>query len=222
MADATARGAAPAPSQPIEAVILDYGNVLYTWEATAAIAGRVPLETWEEFVTGADFSQWNVMSDAGTPFEEVVAALMARHPQRPDWAELLRTYRRNFAHSLTGPVPGTADVIDDLLAAGIPLYCLTNFDAPTFDGADGLVPQLARFKGVVVSGREHLVKPDPAIFDLLITRYGLSAERTLFVDDTPANIATAQALGLRTHLFTGAGRLRAELTSLGLLEPLVD
>ena len=84
------------------------------------------------------------------------------------------------------------------------------------------MPRLERFSGIVVSGRERLTKPDPAIFRVLLERYGLRGADALFVDDAPANVAAAASLGMDTHLFRGAGRLRADLTDRGLLDALVD
>ena len=205
------------PSQPVSAVVLDYGNVLYAWEPIAAVAGYVSADAWEEFVVDGGFLSWNERLDRGEPFEQVLADCARAHPDRPDWAEILSLYRRRFADSLTGPVPGMAALLDDLLGRGVALYGLTNFDAAPFEAARLLVPQLERFAGIVVSGREHLTKPDAAVFDLLLSRYRLQASSTLFVDDSAVNIEAAERLGMRTHHFTGAGRLRAELIALGLL-----
>lgn len=205
------------PLAPVSAVVLDYGNVLYTWEPIAAVAGYVSADAWEEFVVDGGFLSWNERLDRGEPFEQVLADCIRAHPDRPDWAEILSLYRERFAASLTGPVPGMAALLDELLEEGVALYGLTNFDAEPFDAARLLVPQLERFVGTVVSGREHLVKPDPAVFNLLLSRYRLQASSTLFIDDSPVNIEAAGRLGLRTHRFTGSGRLRSELIALGLL-----
>ncbi|OLL15768.1 HAD family hydrolase [Actinomyces oris] len=205
------------PLAPVSAVVLDYGNVLYTWEPIAAVAGYVSADAWEEFVVDGGFLSWNERLDRGEPFEQVLADCIRAHPDRPDWAEILSLYRERFAASLTGPVPGMAALLDELLEEGVALYGLTNFDAEPFDAARLLVPQLERFVGTVVSGREHLAKPDPAVFNLLLSRYRLQASSTLFIDDSPVNIEAAGRLGLRTHRFTGSGRLRAELIALGLL-----
>lgn len=205
------------PLAPVSAVVLDYGNVLYTWEPIAAVAGYVSADAWEEFVVDGGFLSWNERLDRGEPFEQVLADCIRAHPDRPDWAELLSLYRERFAASLTGPVPGMAALLDELLEEGVALYGLTNFDAEPFEAARLLVPQLERFVGTVVSGREHLAKPDPAVFDLLLSRYRLQASSTLFIDDSPVNIEAAGRLGLRTHRFTGSGRLRSELIALGLL-----
>ena len=205
------------PSAPVSAVVLDYGNVLYAWEPMAAVAGYFSADDWEEFVVDGGFLTWNERLDRGEPFEQVLADYTRAHPGRPDWAEILSLYRERFAASLTGPVPGMEALLDELLEEGVALYGLTNFDAEPFEAARLLVPQLERFVGVVVSGREHLAKPDPAAFELLLSRYRLQAPSTLFIDDSPVNIEAAGRLGLRTHRFTGSGRLRSELIALGLL-----
>lgn len=205
------------------AVVFDYGNVLYAWESHGALAGRRPARVWEEFVTEGGFPRWNEMADAGVPFGDILAALGRAHPDRPDWAELLADYWRHFPDTLTGPIPGVGAVVDDLLDAGVRLYALTNFNHELF-AAFGRprVPRLERFSGIVVSGRERLTKPDPAVFRVLLERHGLRGADALFVDDAPANIAAAASLGMDTHLFRGAGRLRADLTDRGLLDAPVD
>lgn len=68
-----------------------------------------------------------------------------------------------------------------------------------------------------MSGEVKLLKPDPAIFRLSLERFGLEPRNVLFVDDRLINIEAAAAMGMHVHLFTGAGNLRATLSSTGLL-----
>ncbi|WP_136193023.1 MULTISPECIES: HAD family phosphatase [Actinomyces] len=206
----------------IDAVVFDYGNVIHTWEAVGAVAGRVPLQDWQEFVEAGEFARYNAMLDAGAGVEQVLEALTAAHPERPGWPRIMRTYWDHFIDTKTGPVPGTAAVIEALDDAGVPLYALTNFNDVLFARTRHLSPVLERFRGVVVSGQEHLSKPDPAIYHLLLDRYGLCAGRTLFVDDSPGNVAGARAVGMRAHRFTGAAMLRAVLIEQGLLPAPLD
>ncbi|WP_366181553.1 HAD family phosphatase [Actinomyces timonensis] len=213
----SARASAAGATGGVDAIILDLGNVLYAWEAVAAVAGRVSLPAWEEFCAGADFAALNRRSDLGEDFDAIVADLATAHPERPDWADVLRLYRACFRDSLTGPVPGMVSLVDELLATGVPLYCLTNYDGPTFDATRDLVPQLDRFAGIVVSGKEGLIKPDPAIFRVTLERFGLEPSRALFIDDSPVNTASAAGMGILTHTFTGSGALRAELIERGIL-----
>jgi 2-haloacid dehalogenase len=76
---------------------------------------------------------------------------------------------------------------------------------------------LGWFDGTVVSGREGVAKPEPAIFRRLLDRFGLTPNTTLMIDDTNENLETARTLGIQTVLFSSSRRLRAELESVGVL-----
>ncbi|WP_093252327.1 HAD family hydrolase [Tessaracoccus oleiagri] len=204
------------PNRPaIDAVVLDLGNVLVGWDPYLPFAGSMSREEWQRFATEIDFPLLNAMTDRGVPIAEVVA-LAAR--KGPALGDALRGYYDNFERSLTGPVPGVAEIVDELRAAGLRLVGLTNWSAETFHHAEGAAPAIARLDAVVVSGRERLIKPDAAIFRRLAERYDLVPERTVFVDDSSPNTDAAAALGFVTVLFTSAPRLRRELQRLGILE----
>ena len=89
------------------------------------------------------------------------------------------------------PVKPTEQLVRDLKAAGYKLYVLSNMSREFIDF-------LRRFP---VSGEEGVVKPEPEIYRRLLGRYGLDPAQTLFIDDRPANIAAAAALGIRGQLF---------------------
>jgi 2-haloacid dehalogenase len=79
---------------------------------------------------------------------------------------------------------GTTEVIDELIAAGVPVYGLSNWWAENFTVPRAVAPVIDRLRDVIVSGEVGLAKPDPAIFRLAATRFGVTPERTLFVDDS--------------------------------------
>ncbi|GAA1431151.1 hypothetical protein GCM10009616_17590 [Microlunatus lacustris] len=170
----------------------------------------------DDFLTRTDFATWNRAADAGRAFAEVEAELAARFP---DDVAAIGAYRRNFGRTLTGLVPGTGAVLAELQQAGVTCAALTNWSAETFPVAQQRFGLLRRFAGILVSGAEQLAKPDPAIFRLALERFDLDPTGCVFVDDSPANVEAAAALGLTGLHFTGADRLRAELEQLGLLGP---
>ena len=51
--------------------------------------------------------------------------------------------------------------------------------------------------GMVVSSREKVMKPDERIYRILLDRYHLNAEDTLFIDDRLENIRAAEKLGIQ-------------------------
>ena len=66
------------------------------------------------------------------------------------------------------------------------------------------------------------MKPDPAIFHLLMKRFGLRAEECVFIDDNRNNIAAAKTLGFQTIRFESPEHLSSTLQSMGLLRRSLD
>ena len=79
-------------------------------------------------------------------------------------------------------------------------------------GADGFAAESGA--GARMSGRAPLIKPDPEIYKLLLSRYSLQPADCIFIDDNPANVAAAQTLGIRAIRFTSCSNLRTQLLQL--------
>lgn len=201
---------------PVRALLVDVGGVLLDWHPRhlyrRLIADEAELERFLAQVCTLD---WNLTLDAGRPFDEACAELAARHP---DHADLVHAWVRQ-AEMIRGEVPGMAALVDRLARRGVPRYLLTNMPRWVFDERQAAYPVLRRFDGAVVSGDEGIVKPDPAIFRLALTRFGLDPATTLFVDDSAVNVEAAADLGFRVHHFVDAPGLEQELVALGVLSP---
>ncbi len=77
---------------------------------------------------------------------------------------------------------------------------------------------LARlFDTMVISCEEHLTKPNPAIYRLMIERLGVPASECFFTDDNPVNIEAARAIGMTAAPFTGVDQLKRDLAAIGVL-----
>ena len=92
-----------------------------------------------------------------------------------------------------------------------------DFGAEFFAGFRPTEPIFELFDDIVVSGEECVAKPDPRIYEIAEKRFGHPPEALFFTDDNPHNIAAAQERGWRTHLFTDAASLEAELIRRELL-----
>ncbi len=196
-------------------VVFDIGKVLVEWDPRHLYRDLIPDEAaMERFLAEVCTPAWNLEQDRGRPWEGAIADLSARFP---DQAPLIRAFREHWIRMVPGFVPGTVDLLEALRARGVPLYAITNFAADTFEECLQHFPLLGQFRDIVVSGREGIVKPDPAIFRLLLERNGLDAARCLFIDDSAANVRGAEAVGMRAHHFRDAATLEAELRALGLL-----
>jgi 2-haloacid dehalogenase len=198
----------------VKAVVFDLGGVLIDWDPRYLYRKLLADEAEvEEFLATICTPEWNIEQDRGRPFAEAVAELSARHPAH---AANIAAFHERWPEMLGGDVPGTVELLAELRATGVPLYALTNWSAETFTLARERFEFLDWFDGLLVSGEERIIKPDPAIFQLLLDRFGLDAGATLFVDDSEANVAAAAALGFDAVRFRDPDRLRRDLAERGL------
>jgi 2-haloacid dehalogenase len=196
-------------------VVFDLGGVLLDWNPRYLYRKLLPDEAaLEEFLGRVCTQAWNEQQDAGRPLAEATAALCAEHPDR---AELIRCYYERWDEMMAGALDDSVAVLDDLDRRGVPLYALTNFSAETFRIARRRFPFLGRFRAIVVSGEERLLKPDPRLYRVLLDRHAIEPSEAVFVDDSRPNVLAARALGMIAVHFRGADPLRRELTALGLL-----
>ncbi len=197
----------------VTTAIFDLGGVVLEWNPRAAFADLLEDHEIERFLTDIDFLTWNSRQDAGRSWDDAEAQVAREHP---GYAHLAGAYRDNFHLVVDREIPGTAAILRELAAGGTRLLSITNWSAELFDQSYPRFEVLSLFEGILVSGAERLVKPDPAIFQLLFSRYGVEPAECVFVDDTAHNVAAARELGLRAIHFTDAERLRADLAAAGL------
>ena len=202
-------------SKTIDAVVFDLGGVLIDWNPRHLYRKLFEEEAeMEHFLTEICSPVWNVSLDAGKPFDVGIAELSRRYPEQ---AHLIAAWKSRWEEMLGGAIDGTVAILEELHARGVALHALTNWSAETFPIGRSHYPFLARFRTILVSGQEKLVKPDPRIFHLLVQRTGVAPERTIFIDDSEKNANAAAGLGFHAIRFTDPEALRARLTDFGLL-----
>jgi 2-haloacid dehalogenase len=198
------------------AVVFDVGNVLYGWDPDSFLVRQVADDDARlRLIEEADLYGWHETLDGGRPYAEAAAELTEKFPE---YAAVIAAWSDRFGETISGPVPGMHELVADLDENGVPLFAITNFSAdfwPPFQAKEKAF--FARFRDIVVSGEEKLLKPDPAIYFLALDRFRLHPAEALFVDDRQINVEGALAVGMRAHLFVDAADLRARLVAEGLL-----
>lgn len=195
--------------------VFDVGGVLIDWDPRHLYRDLIPDEAARErFLAEVCTPAWNRQMDLGKPFAEAVAELAARHP---DQADLIAAYDAQWMRMVPQALDDTVAVLEELAAAGRRICAITNFSAEKFAQCQARFGFLRRFQTVTVSGAVGLAKPDPAIFRRFLADAGLKAEDCLFIDDMPANVEAALALGMRAIRFVDAAGLRDALAAHGLL-----
>jgi 2-haloacid dehalogenase len=194
--------------------VFDLGGVFVDWNPMYLFRKLFPTEEEAQwFQDNICTKDWNLEFDAGDIYAEGVAKLITRHPRY--WREI-QAYDLRWKETLGGFIQETIDVHDELVAAEVPTFAITNFSWEKWVSCLGEWPFLEKFDGVVVSGLERLVKPDPRIYRLFCDRYGLAPESCVFVDDNLANVVAARSVGMHAVHFTSGKELRKEFKALGL------
>ncbi len=202
--------------QKIKAIIFDLGGVLIDWNPAYIFDKLIEdEEKRKHFFEKICTQDWNEEQDAGRSIKQATEELVAKHPE---WKEAIEAFYGRWTEMLGGPIIETVEILRQLKQSGhFKLYALTNWSAETFPIALELYDFLHWFDGRVVSGEEKMRKPNPLFYQILLDRYKLKAEETLFIDDSPRNVNTAEELGIRSILFRSPQLLKEDLIKSGIL-----
>ena len=187
------------------AVVFDIGRVLFQWQLSALFEKLIadPAEL-QWFVANVVTEEWHYQHDRGRSLAEMLPERIAEFPA---YAAHIHAYATRFNETVPGPVDGSHAIVERLAAAGVPLFCLTNFGDEFWQGFRPTQPIFDHFEDIIVSGIEKVAKPDRRIYEIVEARSGRAGADLFFTDDNPANIEAAKARGWDAHLFTDATTL---------------
>lgn len=202
------------PDGNIDTVVFDIGNVLtdFAWkdfirdkgydEAMVERVGKASVESddWVEYDKG-DLTN-----------DEIIERFVENDPEIADDLRKIFANIDNIIHKRDKTIPW----IRALKAAGYQVLYLSNFSRQALEGCPEAMAFLEETDGGILSYREHVVKPSPEIYRLLENRYGLTPEKTVFIDDTPVNIEACKRLGWEGIIYKDYAQTEAELKKLGV------
>ena len=181
-------------------VVFDFCGVLLDWRTRACLEGRFDDATVDRICADDDpcgFFGYEDRMDAGEDFDSIWPDVVAEQGERV--AGIFRYYIAHYDDALPRMLPGMERL---LKAAGYGVWGLTNWSHETFHFAFEKFPQLAELlQGTVVSGVEKMHKPNADIYELAMSRFGLSPESSVFLDDTAKNVAGARSAGMHAFRF---------------------
>ena len=200
----------------IKNIIFDFGNVLIKWDRKnlyrKIFSDKDELGFFLEKVCPLD---WNAQMDKGKSFD---ASIAERKILFPKYAKEIQLYKDRWVEMLNGAIDSNVAILKECYESNeFVSYGLTNWSAETFPIAQEHFEFLNWFEGIVVSGEEKLIKPGKEIYLLLLDRYNLKAEACVFIDDSKANIETAEELGIKGIHFTEGLSVKNELRKLNVL-----
>jgi 2-haloacid dehalogenase len=197
----------------IKNIVFDFGGVLMDWDPRYMY--RKVFESEEEmeyFMQHICHSKWNAQFDKGLPFQEGVNERIEKFPE---YKEQIQMYKDRWIEMVGGDIPKNSKLVYELKPS-YRLFGLTNWAEDTFQLVYNQYPFFKELEGIVVSGTEKIIKPDPAIFNILLKRYQIQSSESLFIDDNYDNILVARELGFETIWVEPSTNLREELISAGI------
>ena len=183
----------------VKKFLFDLGNVFFDWNPERVLK---PIFNDDErmnfFINNISFPLLDTRCDAGITIEIAVNDAIKKFP---DFENEIKLYYPNHGNMVGGFFQKTVDIFYKVKELNYPCYILSNWSAETYEGMEEKYPFLKDFEGKIISGRDFLIKPDPAIYELAISRFDLVPQETLFIDDRLDNIEAAQKLNFQTiHL----------------------
>lgn len=202
----------------INTIIFDLGGVLIDWNPLYVFNDLIPDEQRrKEFFDTVCTTHWNEQQDAGTLIE---VATNQRIAMFPAWENEIRAYYGRWVEMLGDANHSTVEILKNLIKSpNYRVYALTNWSAETFPIAKSIERFyfLHWFEGILVSGEENLLKPQPEIYEAILSRYDIDRTQAVFIDDNYKNVLGAEAVGLKAIHFTTSELLIEKLERLGIL-----
>ena len=201
-------------SGKINAVVFDLGGVLIDWNPRHlyrhlfADSGEM-----EDFLARVCTDDWHREHDLGADIRQSCERLASQYAH---YRDMIMAWADCGEEMAAGQFDETVDVLRTLKAAGLRCYALSNMEPEAFAIRSARFPFMKWFDGEVISGFEGVAKPDSRIFEVLLARYDLDPEATVFVDDSKRNVEAARDLGFNVVHYTSAQQLHGELRALGL------
>ncbi len=188
-------------AEKIRNVVFDMGNVLMRFDGPYFAAQFTDNEADAAALHRALFGSptWALL-DSGTVSYDTMLRVARAHLDERLWPNLDACFAGWAAYST--PIEETNVLAAELKRAGYGIYLLSNAGTRIHDQLNHM-PAWELMDGAVVSGQERLMKPDPAIYQLLCERYGLDPAECLFVDDNADNCEGARLAGMRAVQFSG-------------------
>ncbi len=200
----------------IKNLVFDLGGVVFTWNPDQIIESVFQDAAAHQKVKDHIFrhEDW-VGLDRGTLDREeaITRAVVRTGLAETDVSALMRQIPRALA-----PIPQTFELIRRIKHnTRHKLFVLSNMHVASIHHIEQHYPIEHLFDGQVISCRIHLVKPEREIYRYLLETFDLQASDTVFIDDSPENLESAEKVGIHTIRFKTPEQCEGELKRLDCL-----
>lgn len=184
----------------IKNIVFDIGNVLadFRWKEYMIEKGLDGPTIKRVMAASIMSPDWDLFDMGMFDDDEALRRFASYDPELKPVLE--RVYRR--IDGMIVPFDYATDWIKSLKDRGFSIYYLSNYSRKAYEECKESLEFMKYADGGVMSFQEHVLKPDPAIYQRLLDKYNLKAEESVFLDDTQKNVDAALQLGFKAFTFT--------------------
>ncbi|MDG2367633.1 MAG: HAD family phosphatase [Flavobacteriaceae bacterium] len=199
----------------IETIIFDLGGVLVDWNPEYVYLNEFngDRKKMQWFFDNICTSSWNEEQDGGYLMAD---ATDERINLFPKYKKLIKMFYGRWEEMLKDEIKGTVEILHKLKRKKYKLIALTNWSSETFPVAVKKFKFLKLFDGIVVSGKVKMLKPFPEIYNYTLKKYGLIANKSIFIDDRISNVDGAIKCGIHGIQFVSPKNLIIALKKYGI------
>lgn len=194
----------------VKNVVFDLGNVLLNFNSDKIIADHIKDEKLHRKISENIFKsqEWIKLDKGEISASKATEIFIER---QPDNEKLIKEIMQNWISYLK-PITSNVKVLNKLVNKSLNLYVLSNFHKEAFEKVFNKYDFFQHFEGMIISYKVKAIKPDRKIYEKLIDRFDISAENSLFIDDSFENIQAAKRLGFKTIHFNDNIKLENEIS----------
>lgn len=198
----------------IKNIIFDMGNVLLHFKPKEFMKRFTHDEhRIDSFVSKVVWTEtWKQLDRGLLSFDDAKQLYYSKYPEEKD---LLEPFFKHSWEMLT-PIEENIQILYDLKKNGYNIYVLSDFIKEALETVESRNYFFKILDGKVISSQEHFLKPERAIYEILLKRYNLIPQESLFIDDNAYTLPPAQDIGIKTIHYTIDMDLREKLRTMGI------
>ncbi|MFW5998868.1 MAG: HAD family hydrolase [bacterium] len=199
----------------IKNIVFDIGQVLLTFEPenylNKYIEDRDKINSLAQITFRS--KKWLKLDRGEWDIEEAVDYFIKHHPE---YAEIIKKAVESWTDMLN-PIEDTIEILKYVKNRGYNTYILSNFPEQGFRQIYSHFSFWDYLDGIIISAQEGYIKPEKELYEILLNRFELKPEATLFIDDSKKNIEGARKAGMKGIVFTNSEKLKKQLQNYNIL-----
>jgi putative hydrolase of the HAD superfamily len=195
----------------VKNIIFDLGNVLISFIPSEYLKKlNYPANIRNTIINDIFQSEeWKKLDNGDITVREAIDAIVPRSALKREEIALVFNLRADMMF----PLDDNVRLLPALKKQGFRVYYLSNFHMDIFEIVSHDYYFFRYFDGGIISADVKLSKPDERIYRLILKKYSLKPEESLYIDDIEENVNAAEKAGMKGLLTYGSPKFVADLES---------